>query len=314
MTPGSPRFFRFARACCAAGLALAGTASPALTITFDYTYDTSGFFSGANAGRRDVLEQAAAAYASRITDSLAAIAPSGGNSWQATFANPSNPAATVSLSNLSVAADTIVIYVGAASLGPGVLTQAAPGGYTSNGNSTWLNNVAARGQTGALGSTPTDFGPWGGAISFNAGAAWHFDPSPATVEPFPGQHDFYTAALRGVGQVLGLGTAGSWFSDISGASFAGASVVATQGAAVPLDAGKAHWSTGTLSTVVGTGLVQEALLTPGLATDERRYLTALDLAGLQDVGWAVVPEAPALAWSAVLGVLGVWRWRRTRKN
>jgi hypothetical protein len=313
MTPSGPRFFRLACAFGAAGLALAGTEGRALTITFDYTYDTSGFFSGANAGRRDVLAQAAAAYGSRITDSLAAIAPNGGNSWQATFANPSDPSATVSLSNLSVAADTIVIYVGAASLGSGVLAQAAPGGFSSNGNSTWLNNVAARGQTGALGSSPTDFGPWGGAISFNSGAAWHFDPSPGTIEPFAGQHDFYTAALRGVGQVLGLGTAGSWFADISGSSFAGASVVATQGAAVPLDAGKAHWTTGTLSTVVGAGTVQEALLTPGLATGERRYLTALDLAGLQDVGWAVVPEAPVLAWVAVLGAAGLWRARRRRR-
>ncbi|MBL9200348.1 MAG: hypothetical protein JNL39_07560 [Opitutaceae bacterium] len=298
--------------------ALVAWPASALTITFDFTYDTSGFFSGANAARRDVLQSAAAEYSSRLTDTLNAIVPAQGNAWTATFANPSSPAATVSLSDLAVPANTLVIYVGAANLGAGVLAQGQPGGYSANGNSNWLNNVSARGQTGALGLSPTDFGPWGGAISFNSATAWHTDASPATVEPFPGQYDLYTVALREIGHVLGLGTAPSWFTNLSGAGgvslFGGANAVAAFGGPVPLAPGNSHWQAGTLSAALGTGNPQAAVLNQDLAAGARSFLTALDAAALQDVGWTVVPEVSTFAWAAFIGAAGWWRWRRGRKG
>jgi hypothetical protein len=318
MNPGGPRFSRIARACGAAGLVLAGFRAAALTITFDYSYDTSGFFSGANAGRRDTLAQAAAAFESRLNDTLTAITPGANNTWTATFANPSNPSATVSLSNASIAASTLVIYVGAADLGAGVLAQGQSGTATASGSTAWLSTVAARGQAGALSTAPTDFGPWGGAISFSSTAAWHADPNPATIESFPGQYDLYTVALREIGHVLGLGTAPSWTFQVStsnagGATssvFAGANASAAFGGSVPLAPGNAHWQSGTLSTALGSGNPQAAVMNPDLATGARSYLTALDTAALQDVGWTVVPEAPAFAWAAVIGAAGWWRWRR----
>lgn len=293
---------------------LAALPAAALTVTFDFSYDSSGFFSGANAARRDVLQQAAAEFGARLTDSLNAITPSPGNAWTATFANPSNPAASVSLSDLSVAANTVVIYVGAADLGAGALAQGQPGGYSANGQATWINNVAARGQTGALGNPPTDFGLWGGAISFNSTAAWHTDTTPATVEPFPGQYDLYTVALREIGHVLGLGTAPSWFANVlysnTGDLFSGANASAAFGTAVPLAPGNAYWQAGTLSTALGSGSPQAAVMNQDLAAGTRNFLTTLDAAALQDVGWTVVPEASTFAWAAVIGALGVWRWRR----
>lgn len=304
--------------CAIAGGVVAGPAW-ALTVTFDYSYDTSGFFSGANTGRRDVLDQAAAAFSSRLTDSLTAITPGGGNTWTATFANPSGPGTTVSLSNLSVAADTIVIYVGAADLGAGVLGQGSVGGFSSSGDASWTNTIATRGQGGAPDLNPTDFGPWGGAITFNSTAAWYFDSNPATLENFSGQYDFYSVALRELGHVLGIGTAGSWFANIpgstsSGATFAGANSVAAYGGPVPLAVDNAHWLSGTTSTALGSGAPQDAAMGFTLAAGTRTYLTALDVAALQDVGWTVVPEASSFVWVMVIGAAGMVRWLRHRKT
>lgn len=302
------------------GVACALTALPAaaITISFDFTYDTSGFFSGVNVARRDVLQQAAAEFSSRLTDSLTAIVPVQGNTWTASFTNPSSAGTSVSLPNLSIGANTVVIYVGATDLGAGVFAQGRPGAALATGDANWLSTVATRGQAGALSNVPTDFGPWGGAISFNSAVSWHSDSTPATIEPFPGQFDLYTVALREIGHVLGFGTAASWSGNILhtgiGNVFAGANAVATFGGVVSLAPDNTHWQAGTLSTALGSGSPQAAVMNPDLAAGTRNFLTAVDLAGLQDVGWTVVPEASTLAWAGVIGAAGLWRWRRARKS
>src|SRR6478736_1841194 len=61
---------------------------PSVAIQFDYRYDSSGFFN--DQARKDVLQAAANAITSRLNDTLDAIpAPTGNNSWTATFTNPS---------------------------------------------------------------------------------------------------------------------------------------------------------------------------------------------------------------------------------
>ena len=45
----------------------------ALTIQLDYSYDSLGFFSGANLFRRDIMRAAADVFEERITDQLTAI-------------------------------------------------------------------------------------------------------------------------------------------------------------------------------------------------------------------------------------------------
>jgi hypothetical protein len=120
----------------AAGLAL-GNLVPckALTIQFDYSHDDSGFFGGANVSRRTLLDSAASVLTSRITDSLTAITPGGGNSWAAQPFDPSNPGSTLSISNLVVPANTVVVFVGSsASLGSGTLGEGGPGGYGASGS------------------------------------------------------------------------------------------------------------------------------------------------------------------------------------
>src|SRR5262249_47510227 len=66
--------------------------APAVSIQFDYTYDTSGFFSQ-NPQAKTVLQQAGQLLGSQLNDNLSAINPSGTDTWTANFFNPSNPSA-----------------------------------------------------------------------------------------------------------------------------------------------------------------------------------------------------------------------------
>ena len=285
---------------------------PALTITFDYTYDTSGFFN--SQARRDLLNDAAANLTSRITDSLSAIVPSGENTWTANPFDPNNPNNILSIANLVVPADTLVVYVGAANLGSGTLGEGGPGGDLASGiTQAWLDTVAGRGQSGALATTPTDFGPWGGTVTFNNTAAWYFDTDPSTMENIGSLNDFYSVALHELGHVLGIGTAGSWTAQSNGGtSFTGANAMALNGGSVALSPDGGHWAQGTMSTVVGTGVAQEVAMDPSLTQGTRKLFTALDYAALEDIGWqlAGIPEASTLTWVAALGLAGViWRLR-----
>lgn len=288
----------------------AGSAWANLNIQFDYTYDSGNFFS---ASRRTLLNSAAQTFSS-FTDSLSAITPVGGNTWSAIFDNPSTGAA-LSLSNLGIGANTILVFVGAQNLGAGILGEGGPGGFSDSGTTSWLNTVKARGQAGALTATPTDFGPWGGAISFSSTAAWYFDPDPSTAEPFAGQNDFFSVAVHELGHLLGVGTAGAWNAKVSGThTFTGTHAVAANGGQVPLSGaadGDAHWADGTTSTIPGTSTVQEAVMDPSLTVGSRKYFTTLDYAGLQDVGWQVVPE-PASWLLVCAGALTLARRGRRR--
>src|SRR5438270_1010039 len=84
--------------------------TPSLTIQLDYSYDTLGFFAQ-NPAAKAVLQQAADILGSQINDSLSAIAPNpgAGNTWTATFLNPSG-GSTLSAENLSIPANTILVY------------------------------------------------------------------------------------------------------------------------------------------------------------------------------------------------------------
>jgi hypothetical protein len=82
--------------------------APALRITFDYSKDANGFFT-AHPTAKTRLTDAAAAFAD-ITDSLAAITPSGTNTWSEVISNPgTNGGAQVTITNPSVAQNTIVV-------------------------------------------------------------------------------------------------------------------------------------------------------------------------------------------------------------
>lgn len=250
-----------------------------ITINIDYTYDTSNFF---NTPDKKAVMQAAANYvASELNDNLPAIQPAGGNTWTANFPDPSNGQQTT-INNLSVPANTIIIYVGARSLpSQSEAGEGSTGGFNAQGSQSWLNLVAARGQTGALSATPTDYGPWGGAISFdNSGSTnWYFGSDTSGLNS--SETDFFTIAEHEVGHVLGIGTAPSWSTDVSGSNFVGPASEAVYGGPVPLDPNAQHWA----QSVTSDG--GPAVMVPSLTDGTRRMFTTLDFAGLKDIGWNV---------------------------
>jgi hypothetical protein len=276
-------------AACAVSYAAAREAD-ALTIEIDYSYDTSGFF--ADPARREALSFAASYYAA-FADALALIAPGNGDTWTVYFNNPGNLGdGLVAEQNVRVAADMLRVFVGGSAMGEGVLGFGTTGTITDvSGSDAFVDAVTTRGQQNATGPGATDYGVWGGAISFNSDATWHFGLTTDGLDA--GEHDFLTTAMHELGHILGFGVADSWFNYLFGEEFTGPASTRAYGGPVPADV--AHWAEGVFSDVGGTP--QETLMDPTTAAGMRELLTRLDYAGLRDIGWetAAVP-VPGAAW------------------
>ncbi len=258
------------------------TAAHALTIDIDYSLDTNGFF-GVQA-RRDTLRDAADFFESILTDDLDAIIPDGVNSWSMNFAHPAT-GSLHTINNPSVAADTLVIYVGGRNLGGTRLGIGGPGGWSASGYQDWFDTLDFRGETP---NSNLDFAPWGGMLAFDSvGTNWYFDSDTSTDESFAGT-DFYSVAIHEMGHILGYGTSDSWYYDVSGGYFYGADSMAVNGGPVELYDYDAHWDDYTYSTIGGAGSF-EAAMGPYIASGDRQRFTDLDVAGLSDIGWDVIP-------------------------
>ena len=78
----------------------------------------------------------------------------------------------------------------------------------ATGDQTWLNTVESRGQAGVLLAHPTDYGPWGGSVSFSTLAKWNF----SSQAPAIGTNDFLSVAIHEIAHILGFGTSDSWLT------------------------------------------------------------------------------------------------------
>jgi len=305
----------------AAALALAFcTNANAIEVVLDYRFDRSGYFSGGTPEaleRRTVLE-AAAGFASRLADTLAPIAPGDGSTWAVTFRHPSwiSSFETVTVTDLAVPANRLIIFVGASTSFGSVLGIADGGSVTATGTTEFLNAVATRGQSGAALPVPRDFGPWGGSVWFNSAAPWYFGLDPAGL--VAGRSDFLTTATHEFLHLLGIGDAPSWSAWVqpcpsaAGLCFSGPASVAAHGGLVPLDPIAAHWAEGVTSTV--TGVAQETLMDPTTVRGLRELMTELDLAGLADIGWQVTPVPEPQAWALVLSGFALTGWIARRRR
>jgi hypothetical protein len=251
---------------------------PSVAITFDYSRDTTGFFTSPQA--RQTLELAGQILGSHLGNQLAAINPAGGNTWTATFQDPVSRS-NVTVDNLSIPANTMVVFAGGHNYSGNTVGEGGYGGWSAAGSNPWLTLVSTRGQSGAAANPPTAFGPWGGSVSFDTVTNWYFGD--ATGTPSPNQTDFLSVALHELGHVFGIGTSPSWFAKVSGTSFLGAAASAVEGGAAPqLTPGGYHWAQTDLDPTQG-----QPDMTPIIQTGVRKLFTNLDYAALKDIGWQV---------------------------
>jgi hypothetical protein len=245
--------------------------TPALTIQFDYRFDTSGFFT--DPSRRALLERAGTDLGSRIDANLGSIQASGSNSWAAMIFNPATGGQS-EIANLTVATDTIVVFVGSRNLSYAEAGVGGTGGYRVAGSPSWFNSIASRAGTGA-------FSLWGGSISFDSDSNWYFGSAIEGIAS--NQVDFYTVAVHELGHVLGFGTSTQFTSLTNGRTFTGANARAANGGVAPsLSSDLAHWNQGTLSDGHPTSMQ------PYLWLGTRYGFSNLDYAALADLGWTII--------------------------
>lgn len=145
-------------------------------------------------------------------------------------------------------------------------------------------------------------------------AYWHFDH---TTPPPSNKFDFYSTALHELLHGIGLGTSQT-YSLLSGTSSGQAIWLGST--AQSLNGGSAfnladldgqHIREGLMSPRLSDGVLQEALMDPTIQVGQRKELTQMDAAFLQDLGWTLatpIPEPTALVW---LGLALALRRRRT---
>lgn len=290
----------------ALALLLSAAPSHAIEIELRYDYDTLGFFNAP--GSREALRAAADYFETILHDSLLAIDPAAwpGATWNARFFHPAT-GNTTEISGLVVPANTIIVFAGGRNLGT-TAGQGGPGFYSASGWQAWFDHLASRGQVGALATPKTDFGPWGGSVTFNTTFTWNF----STTGPVSGQTPFMSIALHELGHLLGIGTAPSWNAKVSGTTFTGAHAALAYGANVPLQSGGGHWrddgfcvapnghkasnANNVLSKAFGQfgaphGFTQQVLMDPSScsAGSYMKVMTDVDIAGLRDIGWQMEP-------------------------
>ena len=258
----------------------AGGGTGTVTVRFDYSMDTNNFFD--TQAKKDLLQSIADGIVAHFTDNLTAITPGGGNSWSQVINHPAT-GSTVMVSNPSVLANEIVIYAGGRDLPGSTLGIGGPGGFSGSGTQVFLDNITQRGQGTTQGAGATDFGPWGGSVTFDTVSTWWFGAAGDT-SGLAGKNDFLSVATHEMVHALGLGTSDSWahFRAMGNTVFTGPQSVAQFGSNVPLSGDAGHWAEATMSGGF------ETVMDPTITVGSRKTMTALDFAGLDDVGWDYV--------------------------
>jgi hypothetical protein len=272
------------------------TALPAraVDVVFDYTYDSTGFFT---AEKRAVLDQVSQVFSLNLLDTLTAITPSGRNAFTVDFFDPQNPfGASKVVNNFQVAADEVRIFVGTQAFSSQTLGVGGPGAYSVSGSDAFVKNASSRGETGIVNvgwlRIPhrrfRSVG-WFDHLRFERGVAFRqrrvharnlfravrflhrrdarngacarIRDGRKLVQPGPGRH------LHGSGDQCGE---------------------RGQPAALQGDGSDAHFASSLMGSA--NGVQQVPLLSPFINVGRRLYMTNLDWAALDDIGWEVASQ------------------------
>jgi hypothetical protein len=265
-----------------------------IIFSFDYSMDAGGLFDGSTASGRSAqaaMERAGQVFSDRILDKLTPIAPTSGDTWSPQIVSPGTGMKS-DAPLTSEAANVIKVYVGSRPLSSIDVAYTVNGFGSSSGSQAFMDSVNSRGQAGALATTSTDFGPWGGSISFDIGTPWYFGLTTGGLTA--NKMDFLSVAMHEIGHLLGFSESqASWANLVSGQKFTGAKAVAANGGTAPSVYGS-HW-VNMNSTIGPTGAMQVALMNASLPTGVRRRITQLDWAALDDLGWDVTIPGDANA-------------------
>lgn len=265
-----------------------------ITFSFDYSMDASGLFdSSTSSGRaaQAAMDRASQVFSDRILDNLSAIAPTSGETWSPQIVNPGT-GATVAAPLTSEAANVIKVYVGSRTLTGTDVANTVMGFGIASGSQAFMESAQARGQTGALSSPKTDYGPWGGSIAFDDSTPWYFGLTPGGLSA--GKVDFLSVATHELEHLLGFSASQpSWAALVSNGKFTGPKATAANGGINPSITGS-HWL-GMNSTVGPNGPAQIALMDANVVTGVRRHITQLDWAALDDIGWDLAMPGDANA-------------------
>ncbi|TWT87973.1 dockerin type I domain-containing protein [Neorhodopirellula pilleata] len=266
-------------------------AADSVHFKFDYSKDT-GFFSGPNFFRRALLEEAGRILTDRLSDDLAAVPASTPSlSWQGRIVNPSTGALEQLPSTFAVQQNEIVVFAGGRDLsGKGADTRAFADGIQDISFNCVVADAACfafrdvligRGETGALATTPTDFGPIVASISFDTRnettERWNFEDKTLDESQFR----FLSFAVHELAHVLGHGIAPSFVAKAGGGQFSGteANRIYTGPGVLPLDGLHINASVFAFNPTIMSPFIPNELFSD------------LDFAVLQDIGWKLIPDS-----------------------
>lgn len=260
-----------------------------VNVRFDYSLDTSGYFNSAE--RQAALDRVAASVTSGMTDTLAPIVPTVGNTWQARVYNAVTNSVQ-SIDNPVIGQNEVVVYIVSGGMNNGALAMASGGAYASSGTQAWLDAVRNRGQAGADNST--DISPWGGMIAVNTNTNFDFTAG----APAANQYDFDSVVTHEMMHIFGFGLENPTFERlVSNGRYNGAAATTVYGGSIPMEATTDGHPDHFAQTVRYGG--QEAIMDPAIGAGVLKHMTALEYAALRDIGWSnaggTVPPPPVVA-------------------
>lgn len=127
------------------------------------------------------------------------------------------------------------------------------------------------------------FQPWVAATTFDPAENWFVDPTPDTADDIPaGQMDMKSTAIHELGHALGVGGSAAFeaWVDADAETFIGPRAMEVYGGPVPLAGDLVHIR----GDVLSDG--QEPAMAFGTMPGQRKSPTPLDLAVLEDIGYA----------------------------